>query len=196
MGSAIPVVAVTGGTLGIGRHAVDVLAADGTRVGVCARRKAAAVAVGVTASHAVLAVGIDADVANTEAFDQLATAVVRELGAPIGVLCCRASGSPWRAGLDGSARREGFRGQRHGIPDPGIGRFRRPWCLPEGQSRGGLRRDRRRQQIHHLRRLPKAATTWGPVVLDLTTLRNAEGSKYRRNSEVSLVDEVDVGGEG
>jgi hypothetical protein len=50
--------------------------------------------------------------------------------------------------------------------------------------------------MHHLRRLPKAATTWGPVVLDLTTLRNAEGSKYRRNPEATLVDEVDVGGKG
>ncbi len=87
-GSAIPVVAVTGGTLGIGRHAVDVLAADGVCIGVCARRNAAAVAAVVTASHGVPAVGIDADVTDTEALDRFANAIVRELGTPTGLLCC------------------------------------------------------------------------------------------------------------
>ena len=83
-----PVIAVTGGTLGIGRRAVDLLAADGVGIGVCARSNAPVVAAEVSTTHGVATFGMDADVTDPDALERFATLVADELGSPTGLLCC------------------------------------------------------------------------------------------------------------
>ena len=79
-----PVVVVTGGTHGIGRHIAEQMAGDGWSVAVCSRDAAQAerCAADLAATHATPTLGIAADVRSAGDLRKFADAVVEQLGVP------------------------------------------------------------------------------------------------------------------
>jgi NAD(P)-dependent dehydrogenase (short-subunit alcohol dehydrogenase family) len=82
------VAVVTGGTHGIGRHAVELLAAWGWAVALCSRNadEAERCAAEISATTGAAVMGFGADVADESALRDFATEVVQHLGAPTAVL--------------------------------------------------------------------------------------------------------------
>jgi 3-oxoacyl-[acyl-carrier protein] reductase len=86
------VAVVTGGTLGIGRHLVDLLATDGWAVALCSRHEGEAIEVAsaVARDRAVAALGLGADVSSPQAMDTFARTVERRLG-PVSAVIANAA---------------------------------------------------------------------------------------------------------
>jgi 3-oxoacyl-[acyl-carrier protein] reductase len=92
MTSTSPVCAITGGTLGIGRHTAELLASDGWAVAICSRHgdQAALVAAEIAATYGRPAVGVGADVVSAREVGAFAEEVDRQLG-PVSAVVANAA---------------------------------------------------------------------------------------------------------
>src|ERR1700730_4282832 len=92
MTSSSLVCAITGGTLGIGRHTAELLASDGWAVAICSRHgdQADAVAAEIGATYGTPTVGVGADVVSARELGAFADEVDRQLG-PVSAVVANAA---------------------------------------------------------------------------------------------------------